>query len=149
MVSIQDALTQSEQANLDLVEISPQSNPPVAKITDWGKYQYEKTKQQRKAKKKQKSISIKQVRFGLKIGQHDLAVKEKSIRGFLEEGSKVKMSVFFRGREITHPELGKKLLKNMMETLADVAALDQEPELSGKYLTMVIKGRANAQTKNS
>lgn len=129
----------AEEAGLDLVEVAPNADPPVARIIDWGKYHYQKTKQLQKAKKKQKSQSLKQIRMGLKIGQHDLEVKLKRTRTFLENEHKVKLTVFFRGREITHPELGHDLLKRIVENLGEAAAVDQEPQLTGKYLSMVVR----------
>lgn len=129
----------AEEAGLDLVEVAPNADPPVARIIDWGKYHYQKTKQLQKAKKKQKSQSLKQIRMGLKIGQHDLEVKLKRTRMFLENEHKVKLTVFFRGREITHPELGHDLLKRIVEDLGEAAAVDQEPQLTGKYLSMVVR----------
>lgn len=119
--------------------MSPQASPPVARMVDWGKHQYEKTKQEQKARRKQKAQEMKQMRFGLKIGQHDLDVKLGQIRKFLEKGHKVKLTVRFRGREIVHSELGNELLDNMVEQLSDVAVVDQEPSLAGKQLNMVIR----------
>lgn len=124
---------------MDLVEIAPQASPPVAKIVDWGKFRYEKTKQAQAAKKKQKSVGIKQVRMGLKIGTHDREVKTNKIRGFIEAGNKVKLSVFFRGREMAHPELGRELLQDIVADLAEVAVMEQAPEQTGKYLTIVLR----------
>lgn len=121
------------------MEMSPQENPPVAKLVDWGKYKYEKTKQEQRAKSKSKAQEMKQIQFGLKIGEHDLQVKLKQIRKFLEKGHKVKLVVKFRGREITHEELGHDLLRNIMESLSDIATTDQEPQLTGKQLSMVIR----------
>lgn len=139
VVGIKEAWTRAEEAGLDLVEISPQANPPVAKIVDWGKFQYDKLKQQQKAKKKQRSQELKQVRFGLKIGQHDIDVKSKKIQEFLERGSKVRLVAFFRGREITHPELGHQLLEKVVQGLGVEVAVDQPPQLTGKQLGMVIR----------
>jgi translation initiation factor IF-3 len=141
VVSLAEALAQAEAAGLDLVEIAPQAKPPVAKIIDWGKYRYEQTKQAQKAKKKQKATGLKQIRLGLKIGQHDLDTKLRRIREFLEAGHKVRVSVFFRGREITHQELGHELLKRIVEQLDDIAVVDQEPQLTGKHLGLVIRKR--------
>lgn len=139
VVSIEEALSQAQAANLDLVEVAPQADPPVTRVIDWGKYQYEKTKQQQRAKKKSKQHEQKQIRFGLKIGEHDFNIKVKKIAEFLEKGHTVKLSVFFRGREITHPELGHELLDKVMEQLGDLAAVDQQPQLTGKQLAMVIR----------
>lgn len=129
----------AEEAGLDLVEVAPNADPPVARIIDWGKYHYQKTKQLQKAKKKQKSQSLKQIRMGLKIGRHDIEVKLKRTRTFLENEHKVKLTVFFRGREIIHPELGHDLLKRIVEELGEAIAIDQEPQLTGKYLSMVVR----------
>jgi translation initiation factor IF-3 len=139
VVSSQEALAQAAAAGLDLVEIAPQANPPVVRVIDWGKYRYEKTKLQQKAKKKQKTIGVKQIRFGLKIGVHDQQVKIRKIQGFLENGNKVKLSVFFRGREMAHKELGGELLKRIVAELGEGILVDQQPEQTGKYLSMVIR----------
>ena len=139
VVSLSDALKRADEAGLDVVEVSPQADPPVAKLVDWGKYQYEKTKQEQRAKRNSKAQEMKQLRFGLKIGEHDLEVKRKQIRKFLEKGHKVKLTVRFRGREITHEELGHDLLNNMVESLSDIAVVDQKPQLTGKQLNMVIR----------
>lgn len=140
-MSTQEALQKAEDNGLDLVEMSPQADPPVAKLVDWGKYQYEKTKQEQKARRKSKAQEMKQIRLGLKIGDHDLAVKTKQIRQFLEKGHKVKLTVRFRGREITHEELGHELLQRVAESLQDIAVVDQTPQLAGKQLHMVIRKR--------
>ena len=139
VVSLSDALKRADEAGLDVVEVSPQADPPVAKLVDWGKYQYEKTKQEQRAKRNSKAQEMKQLRFGLKIGEHDLEVKRKQIQKFLEKGHKVKLTVRFRGREITHEELGHDLLNNMVESLSDIAVVDQKPQLTGKQLNMVIR----------
>lgn len=139
VISLSDALSRAEQAGLDLVEVSPDSNPPVARIVDWGKYNYQKIKQQQQNKKKQKNQDLKQVRFGLKIGDHDLDIKIKKIRGFLEEGHKVKISAFYRGREMAHKELGYELLDRVFKKIEDIAVVEQDPQLSGKYLTTQVR----------
>lgn len=138
---IQDARDLAEESDYDLVEMSPQADPPVVKMVNWGKYQYEKTKQEQRARRKSKAQDMKQIRLGLKIGEHDMQVKQKQIRSFLEKGHKVKLTVRFRGREITHEELGHELLQNMVEPLDDIAVVDQQPQLSGKQLSMVIRKR--------
>ena len=149
MISRSEALTLARQADLDLVEVSPNANPPVAKIVDWGKYNYQKTKLRQKNKKNAKAQDLKQIRFGLKIGQHDLDVKLRKIRGFLEEGHKVKITAFFRGREMAHQEIGYKLLDDVFEQIADIAVVDQKPQMSGKYLNMVVRVSNNAKAKNA
>lgn len=149
VITKQEALAKAEEAGLDLVEISPQANPPVAKIVDWGKYQYQKTKQAQKNKKKSKSLDVKQIRFGLKIGQHDLDVKLKKIRTFLEAGHKVKITAFFRGREMAHKDLGYKLLDRVFEQIEDIAIIDQSAQMTGKHLSIVVRVGNNAKAKNS
>lgn len=138
MVSIAEALEQAAAAGSDLVEIAPGAKPPVAKILDWGKYRYEQTKLNQKNRKSQRNQDIKQVRVGLKIGQHDLDVKVRHARAFLTSGHKVKVSLRFRGREVTHSELGRAVLERFMSQVEDLAAREQEPTLSGREMTMVL-----------
>lgn len=149
MISRQEALALAKQADLDLVEVSPNADPPVAKIVDWGKYNYQKTKARQKNKKNTKAQDLKQIRFGLKIGQHDLDVKLRKIREFLDAGHKVKITAFFRGREMAHQEIGYKLLDDVFEQIADIAVVDQRPQMSGKYLNMVVRVGNHAKAKNS
>lgn len=150
VISRNEALQRAREAELDLVEVSPNADPPVAKIIDWGKYNYQKTKARQKSKKNTKTQDLKQIRFGLKIGQHDLDVKLRKIRGFLEDGHKVKITAFFRGREMAHKEIGYKLLEDVYEQIADIAVIDQKPQMSGKYLNMVVRvGKQHAKAQNS
>lgn len=130
----------AEEQGLDLVEISPSANPPVAKIVDWGKYNYQKTKQQQKNRKTAKALDMKQMRFGLKIGDHDLEVKMKKVTGFLEAGHKVKITLIFRGRELAHKDIGFKLAERVINDFGDSIVVDQAPQLAGKQLSFVIRG---------
>jgi translation initiation factor IF-3 len=148
IVSRNEALEQARQAGYDLAEIAPNATPPVAKILDWGKYRYEQTKQLQKSRKHQKSVEVKQVRLGLKIGDHDLNVKLNKARQFLLGGNKVKISLLFRGREITHPDLGHALLGRVREILDDVAAVEQEPQMSGRSLEMILGIKKDAKAQN-
>jgi translation initiation factor IF-3 len=133
---------------LDLVEISPEADPPVAKIVDWGKYNYQKTKQQQKSKTK--SLEVKQMRFGLKIGDHDLGIKIKKINVFLAAGHKVKIIIFYRGRELAHKEIGFTLANKVIELFGDQIAVDQPPQLAGKQLIFVIRSTpSHAKTKDA
>jgi translation initiation factor IF-3 len=134
---------------LDLVEISPDANPPVAKIVDWGKFNYQRTKQLHKNKRKSKSLEVKQMRFGLKISDHDLGVKLKKVSGFLENGHKVKLVVFFRGRELAHKDLGFQLADKVVEILGEQAIVEQQPQLSGKQLNLVVRSNNNAKAKDA
>ena len=144
-----DALDAARDAGLDLVEISPQATPPVAKIVDWGKYQYQKMKEQQRNKKSAVRSEIKQMRIGLKIGQGDLDIKLRKIRGFLSNGDKVKIQIIFRGREMAHPEIGHALLDRVLESLSDVATADQRPLMAGKNLSVMIRSNPNAKVENA
>jgi len=139
----------AEQHELDLVEISPNANPPVAKIVDWGKYNYQRTKQLQKNKRSAKSLEMKQIRFGLKISDHDLGVKLKKANDFLETGHKVKLTLFYRGRELAHKELGFKLAEKVIEQFEDKIVVDQQPQLAGKQLNFVIRSNNRAKTKDA
>ena len=146
-MSRQNALQRAELAGLDLVEISPQARPPVAKIVDWGKYQYQKTKERQK--NKQKTPDLKQIRFGLKIGENDLDIKLRKIRKFLEEGHKVRVTAFFRGRELAHKDIGYKRLDEVVEKLGDLAIVDQKPQMTGKHLSIVVRRNPRAKNENA
>ena len=142
-----EALSLAAQAGLDLVEISPNANPPVAKIVDWGKYNYQKTKQQQKNKKSVKAQALKQMRMGLKIGEHDLGVKLRKVTGFLEDGHKVKMTLFFRGRELAHKDVGFNLAQKIIDQLGDAITVDQSPQMTGKQIVFVIRASASSAGK--
>jgi translation initiation factor IF-3 len=148
IVSLKEALDAAAEAGLDLAEIAPSAQPPVVKILDWGKYRYEQMKQLAKSKKNQKQVEIKQVRLGLKIGEHDLRVKLNQAIKFLEQGHKVKVSLLFRGREISRPELGRAILNRVMEQLSEVANQEQAPQLSGRDLNMIIGSKKDAKAQN-
>lgn len=148
VLSRAEALLEAERAGLDLIEVSPQANPPVARIVDWGKYLYQKTKEQQRSRRNNKTLDVKQMRLGLKIGAHDLDIKLRKIREFLEEGHRVKIMVFFRGREMAHQELGYELLKRITEKLQDIAAVEQNPILAGKNLGIVVRSTTNAKAQN-
>ncbi len=140
-MSLKEALAQAEEAGLDLVEISPHADPPVAKIIDWGKYQYQKIKEQQKNKKRSKGADLKQMRLGLKIGEHDLEIKLRKIRSFLENGDKVKISVVFRGREMAHKELGNALIDKIMANLDEIAVLEQPAQVAGRNMNIIVRSK--------
>ena len=140
-MSLREALDIAQKAGVDLVEISPKANPPVAKIVDWGKYQYQKMKEQQKARRNNKANELKQMRFGLKIGSNELEIKLRKIRAFLSDGHKVKILIFFRGREIAHKNLGYDLIDKMMKQLKDEATLEQKPTMAGRNLSIVIRSK--------
>lgn len=144
IVPIAEALERANAAGSDLVEIAPNATPPVVKILDWGKYRYEQTKQLQKNRKNQRNQEIKQIRLGLKIGQHDIDVKARKAREFLEDGAKVKVSLRFRGREITHPDLGQGVLHKFVENIGPMAHIEQAAQLSGREMSLVV-----AQSKES
>jgi translation initiation factor IF-3 len=133
---------------LDLVEISPEASPPVVKIVDWGKYNYQRTKQLQKNKRNSKVLEVKQMRFGLKISDHDLGVKLRKVTDFLEIGHKVKITIFYRGRELAHKELGYKLADRVISDFGDTVVVDQTPQFAGKQLSFVIRS-SHAKVKNT
>lgn len=145
VLSKKDALLRAELAGLDLVEVSPNASPPVARIVDWGKYKYEKTKQLKQQKKQQKTIDVKQIRMGMRIGENDLEIKLNKTRKFLEAGHKVKVMLLYRGRENAHKELGFALFDRITSKLEDVATVDQPAQLAGRNLTITYRRRTNAK----
>ena len=137
-----EAIDRARSAGLDLVEVSPNADPPVTKIVDWGKYNYQKTKQQQKNKRKNKANELKQMRLGLKISDHDLEVKLRKVQKFLDAGSKVKISIFYRGRENAHKNLGFELADRVLEYFGeDNIVVEQKPQLAGKQLHFVVRAK--------
>lgn len=139
IMSSKEAQLKAREAGLDLVEISAGANPPVVKIIDWGKYQYQKMKEQSKAKKKAKSSELKQIRLGLKIGENDLNIKIRKINEFLEDGDRVKIMLVFRGREMAHKEVGVDLMNKIIEKLGDQVIVDGKSQMSGRNLTFMVR----------
>ena len=138
VVARADALAKALEASLDLVEISPNSEPPVCKILDFGKFKYAEQKKAADARKKQKVIEIKEIKMRPNIDDHDYDVKLRSIRRFFEEGDKVKVTLRFRGREMAHLELGMQLLKRVEAELAPVSKVEYSPKLEGRQMIMVL-----------
>lgn len=136
-----EALKAAEDAGVDLVEISPNADPPVAKIVDWGKFQYQKMKEQQKNRRSNKASELKQMRMGLKIGANDLDIKLRKIRSFLEAGHKVKILVVFRGREMAHKDLGYAMVDKIVSLLEDEATLEQKPQMAGRNLSIVVRSK--------
>ena len=128
----------ADEAGLDLVEISPNADPPVCKVLDFGKYKYEVQKKANEARKKQKVIELKELKLRPGIDTHDYDIKMRSARRFLEEGDKVKVTLRFRGRELAHQELGMKVLNRVRDDLAAMAKVEQWPRMEGRQMTMVI-----------
>ncbi len=138
VVTIKEALDAAEAAGLDLVEVSPNAEPPVCKILDYGKYKYEQHKKAAEARKKQKVIEIKEIKLRPVIDDNDLNVKMRSARAFLEEGDKVKVTLKFRGREMAHQELGMNLLTRVKEILADVSKVEYDAKFEGRQIVMIL-----------
>lgn len=150
IVSVSEALRLAEQKELDLVEISPAANPPVCKILDYSKFVYEQQKREKVQKKQQASQQMKELRFTWRTATHDFNFKVRHAREFLEDGNKVKATVIFRGREITHQEVGQELLNKFVEAVADISKIDSPVRLEGKKLSVVLspdKVKAKKQTK--
>ncbi len=141
VVSIDDALAAAEAAGLDLVEIAPNSEPPVCKLTDLGRLKYQSQKKAAEARKKQKTIEIKEIKMRPNIDTHDYEVKMKAVRRFFEEGDKVKLTLRFRGREMAHLELGMQLLNRVREEVETIAKVEAEPKLEGRQMMMVLSPR--------
>lgn len=138
IIPTKEALVMAHEANLDLVEIAPQSNPPVCKILDYGKYRFEMEKKLRDSKKKQKLLKLKEIRMQPKIDDHDLDFKSKHIREFLTEGNKVKVTIRFRGRELAHTELGLEVLQEILQKLENEYVLDKPPLMEGRSMSMTL-----------
>ncbi len=141
IMSRAEALKTAEEAGVDLVEISPEAAPPVAKVVDWGKYQYQKMKEQQKNRKSSKASELKQMRFGLKIGSGDLDIKLRKIRGFLAAGHKVRIQIFYRGREMAHKELGYEMIDKITALLEDDAVVEQKPQMAGRNLSIIVRSK--------
>ena len=137
-MSSRDALKAAAERHLDLVEIAPTAKPPVCKIMDFGKYRYEQQKREKEARKKQKTFDIKEVKLRPGIEDHDFEVKLKAAIRFLEDGDKVKVTIMFRGRELSHPELGEVLLNRMAAELKETAVVERVPKLEGKNMIMIV-----------
>lgn len=137
-IPIQEALQRARDAGLDLVEVAPNANPPVCRVLDYGKFKFDQAKKEREARKHQKQQQLREVRFKPKIGTHDIDFKTKVIVKLLNEGDKVKVSVMFRGREITHPEIGRGLLMRVQENLKDLVVVERQPIMEGRFMNMYL-----------
>ena len=147
IMSAREALERAMDANLDLVKISPTANPPVCKLMDYGKYRFEQTKRDKEAKKNQRIVEIKEVRMSPGIDVNDFNVKVRNAQRFLADGNRVKVAVRFRGREMAHTDIGKRLLEKFAADCAEVATMDKEPKLDGRHMTMFLSCRQNKETK--
>jgi translation initiation factor IF-3 len=138
IVEVQEALRQARDLDLDLVEVAPQANPPVCRIMDYGKYKYERDIRQKEARKKQSRIDVKEIKFRPKIDPHDYATKKGHVERFLKAGQRVKVTIMFRGRDLAHTEVGRKILDRLVVDLAAVAVVDAAPKQDGRNMIMVI-----------
>jgi translation initiation factor IF-3 len=138
ILPLSEALALAESQHLDLVEVSPTANPPVCRIMDYGKYKYQQSKRLQEARKKQVQIQLKEVKLRPKTDEHDLQFKIKHVRRFLEEGNKAKISVIFRGREITHTELGLAALEKFATDLQDICVIEVRPRIEGRSMFMIV-----------
>ena len=138
VISIDDALKQAQKEGLDLVEVSPNSEPPVCKIMDFGRHKYQEKKKSQDARKKQKTVSLKEIKLRPTIGDHDLQIKAKSINSFIHDGNKVKVTLKFKGREITHQEIGFAVFEKLRALLSEETKIEHEPKMEGNQLMMII-----------
>ncbi|MEK9921393.1 MAG: translation initiation factor IF-3 [Alphaproteobacteria bacterium] len=141
VVEINEALEAADEAGLDLVEVSPNADPPVCKLLDYGRFKYEAQKKKNEARKKQKVIEVKEIKLRPGIEQHDYSIKMKAARKFLDNGDKVKVTMRFRGRELAHQEIGAKVLDRVREELDEAAKIEQLPKMEGRQLVMVVSPR--------
>ena len=141
VVSLREGLDMAVEVGLDLVEVSPNAEPPVCKILDYGKYKYEAQKKKAEARKKQKVIEVKEIKLRPNIDENDYGVKMRAMRKFIEEGDKVKVTLRFRGREMAHQDLGMKVLDRVRENLDDLAKVEQLPKMEGRQMVMVMAPR--------
>ncbi|MCG0278661.1 MAG: translation initiation factor IF-3 [Thermanaeromonas sp.] len=138
IMPLKEALRIAQEQGLDLVEVAPQARPPVCRIMDFGKYKYEQKRREREAKKKQRTVDIKEIKLRPGIEEHDFKVKARNTLRFLEDGDKVKVTVMFRGREISHAELGEKLCWRLAEEVAEKASVERPPKLEGRNMVMIL-----------
>jgi len=138
ILPITQALAEAKQRELDLVEVAPEASPPVCRIMDFGKYKYLQARRQKEARKKQTIIQVKEVKMGPKTDVHDFDFKAKHVRRFLEDGNKAKVTVRFKGREMAHTELGWKMLTKMVQAMADIAVVENNPRMEGRMLSMML-----------
>lgn len=138
VISLTEALAEAAKAGLDLVEVSPTAAPPVCRIMDYGKFRYQQSKKVQVSKKSQTVIQVKEIRLRPKTEEHDLDVKIKHVRKFLEQHNKVKISMMFRGREIAYTDIGRRIMEGIKTTLAEDCVIDQQPKLEGRNMIMIV-----------
>ncbi|HEX8731571.1 MAG TPA: translation initiation factor IF-3 [Ktedonobacterales bacterium] len=143
VMSSAEALRIARERNVDLVEVSPMANPPVCRLMDYGRFKYEQAKKENEARKRQKTSELKEIRLSPKTDEHDVAVKVRKVEEFLGEGDKVKVVVRFRGREMAHPELGRRLLEQMMTDVKNIAVIERPPIMEGRMMSMILTKAPN------
>ena len=152
IVALAQALRRAREQDLDLVEVAPQADPPVCRIMDWGKAKYEQEQKAKEARRRQSQISVKEIKMRPKISDNDYGTKSGHVRRFLEDGAKVRASIMFRGREMSHTELGLRLLDRLAEDMSDIAVIEASPKVDGRNMVMVLapaKGRAKGAGKGA
>jgi translation initiation factor IF-3 len=149
VISTQEALRLSEERDLDLVEVAPQANPPVCRILDYGKYRFQQQKRDKDARKKQKNQTVKEIKMRPKIDQHDYDFKVKAIRNFLEDGHRVKVSIFFRGREMAFLDRGREVLNRVMAAVDPLGKVETDPRMEGAYMRMMVSPSSNAPSQKA
>jgi translation initiation factor IF-3 len=147
IIPVREGMRVAAEQGLDLVEVAPQAKPPVCRIMDYGKYKYEQSKKERDARKKQRVINVKEVKIRPRIEEHDFQVKVRNARRFLTDGDKVKVTLMFRGREITHAALGHDLFMKFYKELEEQASMEKEPKVEGRNMIMVLVPRTQEQVK--
>jgi translation initiation factor IF-3 len=138
----------AERQDLDLVEVAPNSDPPVVRVMDYGKYRYQKEQARKAARKKQVNINVREIKLRPKIGDNDFNTKRGHVERFLRHGDKVKVTIMFRGREVQHPELGERLLRRLAEDLQDLGRIESQPNLDGRNMVMVMAPRKDAAARD-
>jgi translation initiation factor IF-3 len=154
IMSAREALRLAEELQLDLVEVAPQARPPVCRLMDFGRYKYEQSKREREARKRQRTVELKEIKFRPRIEEHDFRVKLRNATRFLNDGDKVKVTIIFRGREIVHTQLGEQLMNRLASELAELATVERAPRLEGKQMVMILapkkseRSAAHAENEN-
>lgn len=154
IMSAREALRLAEELQLDLVEVAPQARPPVCRLMDFGRYKYEQSKREREARKRQRIVELKEIKFRPRIEEHDFRVKLRNATRFLNDGDKVKFTIIFRGREIVHTQLGEQLMNRLASELAELATVERAPRLEGRQMVMILapkkseRSAAHAENEN-
>ncbi len=147
IVSVQEALELAGQRGFDLVEVAPSAKPPVCRLMDFGKFKFEQAKREKEARRKQRVISVKEIKMRPNIEEHDIQTKARNARRFIDAGDKVKVTIMFRGRQITHPEIAEELSYNFADILSDISVIDKKPKLEGRNMVMILVPKTDSDKK--